>query len=67
MKLLLLPKDNINSILLRDVETYCVEDTSLLVIFKDGRARNYPMCNLRYWEGEVPAGNTRSKPPKSEA
>lgn len=63
MKLTLSPKDNINKILL-DVETYAQEGSCLLVIFKDGRARSYPMEHLWYWEGEVPAGANRSKPPQ---
>jgi len=66
MKLVLSPKDNINKIGL-EVETYCQEGNTLLIIFKDGRARNIPMCHLWYWEGVVPAGKNRSKPPNSEA
>ena len=64
MKLILSPKDNINKIELKDVETYCQEGCTLLVIYKDGRARNYPMIHLWYWEGEVPAGIHRSRPPE---
>ena len=61
MKLILSPKDNINKLAM-EVETFCQEGQTLLVIFSDGRCRNYPMCHLWYWEGEVPAGNSRSKP-----
>ena len=46
MKLILSPKDRINKIELKDVETYCKEGQSLLVIFKDGRTKSYPMVNL---------------------
>ena len=66
MKLILSPKDNINKIELKDVETYCQEGNTVLVIFTNGRARNYPMCHLWYWEGMVPAGESRSKPPTSK-
>ncbi len=66
MKLILSPKDNINKIELQGVKTYCQgqEGNTVLVIFEDGRARNYPMCHLWYWEGQVPASEGRSKPPK---
>jgi len=64
MKLILSPKDNINKIELENVETYCLEGETLLVIFKDGRARSYPMIHLWYWQGQVPSGNARSKPPQ---
>lgn len=62
MKLVLSPKDNINKIEL-EVETFAQEGSTLLVIFPDGRCRNYPMQHLWYWESEVPAGKLRSKPP----
>jgi hypothetical protein len=62
MKLTLSPKDNINKIEL-EVETYCQEGNSLLVIFPDGRARSYPMEHLWYWQGYVPSMEGRSKPP----
>jgi hypothetical protein len=65
MKLILSPKDNINKIEL-EVESFTQEGEALLVIFSDGRARSYPMQHLWYWEGEVPAGNKRSRPPTIE-
>lgn len=66
MKLILSPKDNINNIELKEVETFCQEGCTLLVIYKDGRCRNYPMEHLWYWESKVPSGENRSKPPKKE-
>lgn len=64
INLILSPKDNINKIEL-EVETYCQEGNCLLVIFPDGRARSYPMQHLWYWEGQVPSGSNRSKPPET--
>jgi len=66
MDLILSPKDNINKIELHDVETYCQEGNCLLVIFKDGRARSFPMVHLWYWQSMVPSGAARSKPPEPE-
>lgn len=65
MKLILSPKDNINKIEV-ECETFAQEGQTLLVIFKDGRARSYPMQHLWYWEGQVPSGPFRSKPPSTE-
>ena len=64
MKLTLSPIDNINKLELKGVETFCVEGETLLVVFEDGRTRNYPFRHLWYYEGIVPSGNERSKPPK---
>ena len=61
MRLILSPKDNVNKIEL-DVETFAQEGNTLLVVFKDGKCRNYPMEHLWYWESKIPAGNNRSKP-----
>jgi len=60
MDLVLSPKDNVNKIRLRGVETYALEGRTLLVVFSDGRARNYPLAHLWYYEGRV--GEGRSKP-----
>jgi hypothetical protein len=60
MKLTLSPKDNINKIKLNDVEVFCLEDETLLVVFNDGKTRNYPLRHLWYYESEV--GSNRSKP-----
>jgi hypothetical protein len=62
MKLIISPKDNINKLEL-EVETFAQEGRTLLVIFADGRARSFPMEHLWYWEGQVPSGAARSKPP----
>jgi hypothetical protein len=59
MELTLSPKDNINKLVLKDVETYCLEGSVLLVVFKDGRARNYPLIHLWYYEGRVPEQRTK--------
>lgn len=63
MKLILSPKDNVNKLQLKGVETFAIEGPTLLVVFKDGRCRNYPMRHLWYWESRIPAGKDRSKPP----
>ncbi len=60
MELILSPKDNINKLVLKGVETFAIEGSTLLVVYLDGRCRNYPMTHLWYWESKVP-GN-RSKP-----
>uniref|UniRef100_A0A6M3JV77 Uncharacterized protein n=1 Tax=viral metagenome TaxID=1070528 RepID=A0A6M3JV77_9ZZZZ len=65
MKLILSPRDNIGKLELENVETFAMEANTLLVIFNDGRTRNYPFIHLWYWESEVPAGGDRSKPPKA--
>lgn len=65
MKLILSPKDNINKMELENVETFCQEGRTLLVVFKDGHSRNYPMQHLWYWKSYVPAGEDRTKPPKN--
>lgn len=62
MKLILSPKDNINRIELTGVETFALEGCTLLVVFSDGRTRNYPLAHLWYYESE--AHNPRSKPPE---
>jgi len=61
MQLTLSPKDNINKIELKDVETFCIEGPTLLVIFKDGRSRNYPLVHLWYYQSMT--NLQRSKPP----
>ena len=62
MRLIISPKDNINKITLENVETFAIEGSTLLVVYNDGRCRNYPMCHLWYWESSVPSGENRSKP-----
>jgi len=63
MEITLSPKDNINKLFLNNVETFALEGNTLLVVFKDGRCRNFPLMHLWYYESYVPAGNNRSKPP----
>jgi len=53
MVLILSPKDNLNKITLNDVETFALEGETLLVIFKDGRTRNYPLIHLWYYQSHV--------------
>lgn len=53
MKLILSPKDNINKITLNDVATFTIEGPTLLVVFEDGRTRNYPLTHLWYYESNV--------------
>lgn len=60
MKLILSPKDNINKLTLQNVETFAIEGNTLLVIFTDGRSRNYPLQHLWYYESEV--AEKRSRP-----
>lgn len=62
MKLQLSPKDNINKIMLNNVETFTLEGNTLLVVFDDGRTRNYPLVHLWYYERVAPVNKNRSKP-----
>jgi hypothetical protein len=60
VRLLLSPKDAGPKLNLENVETFCQEGETLLVIFADGRRRNYPHRHLWYWESD--AWEPRSKP-----
>lgn len=62
MKLVISPKDNLNKIELDNVETFALEGDTLLVVFEDGKARNYPLMHIWYYQSEVK--KDRSKPPK---
>ena len=62
MNLILSPKDNINKMTVKNVETFALEGNTLLVVFEDGRTRNYPLIHLWYYESTVPSGEKRSKP-----
>lgn len=53
MKLILSPKDNLGKITLDDVSTFAQEGKTLLVVFKSGRTRNYPLKHLWYYESHV--------------
>ena len=43
------------------VETFALEGNTLIVIFEDGRARNYPLTHIWYYESKTK--ETRTKPP----
>jgi hypothetical protein len=62
MNLILSPRDNVNKMTLKNVETFCIEGRTLLVVYQDGRCRNYPMEHLWYWESNIPSGESRTKP-----
>lgn len=66
MDIILSPRDNVNKLILKNVETFATEGETLLVVFKDGRCRNYPFRHLWYYESRIPAGAMRSKPPAEE-
>jgi hypothetical protein len=50
MKLILSPKDSLCKITLHNVETFAQEGATLMVVFTDGEARNYPLIHLWYYE-----------------
>ena len=52
-KLILSPKDNLGKIILNDVATFALEGNTLLVVFENGRTRNYPLTHLWYYESHV--------------
>ncbi len=53
MKIILSPKDNLGKILLEDVSSFALEGGTLLVVWEDGRTRNYPLQHLWYYESHV--------------
>lgn len=53
MNIILSPKDNVNKMTLINVATFAQEGVTLLVVFKDGRTRNYPLQHLWYYESNV--------------
>lgn len=53
MKMVLSPKDNLNKITLDGVSTFTLEGNTLLVVFENGRTRNYPLMHLWYYESHV--------------
>jgi len=53
MELILSPKDNIGKMILKDVDAFALEGETLLVVFKSGRTRNYPLMHLWYYESHV--------------
>lgn len=60
MKLILSPKDNLGKMVLKDVEGFALEGETLLVVFKNGRTRNYPLMHLWYYESHVDYHKTKS-------
>ena len=53
MKLILSPKDTIHKINLDNVISFCQEGQTLMVVFEDGRTRNYPLIHLWYYQSNV--------------
>jgi|APSaa5957512576_1039674.scaffolds.fasta_scaffold04907_4 hypothetical protein len=53
MNLILSPRSTTMKRVLEDVAYFTTEDHTLLVVFKDGRTRNYPLIHLWYYESEV--------------
>jgi len=53
MKLILSPKDNLGKMILDDVDGFALEGNTLLVVFKSGRTRNYPLEHIWYYESHV--------------
>ena len=53
MKLILSPKDTTSKITLDNVNAFSLEGETLLVVFNDGRTRNYPLQHLWYYESHV--------------
>ena len=53
MNLTLSPKDNLNKLVLENVSTFAVEGPTLLVVFENGKTRNYPLEHLWYYESHV--------------
>ena len=53
MKLILSPKDNLGKMTLDNVQGFALEGPTLLVVFENGRTRNYPLVHLWYYESHV--------------
>jgi len=53
MRLILSPKDNLNKITLDKVSTFALEGETLLVVFEDGKTRNYPLMHLWYYQSHT--------------
>ena len=53
MKMILSPKDNLGKVILEDVSCYALEGATLLVVFENGRTRNYPLIHLWYYESHI--------------
>ncbi len=59
MKLRLSPKDNAGKMTLENVSGFAVEGPTLMVVFEDGRIRNYPLEHLWYYESHVEYHKTK--------
>ena len=53
MNLILSPKDAPHKIILDGVSTFRLEGETLLVVFDDGSARNYPLQHIWYYESHT--------------
>ena len=53
MKLILSAKDNLGKMTLEEVSCFTLEGNTLLVVFENGRTRNYPLMHLWYYESHV--------------
>jgi hypothetical protein len=49
-KLILSPKDTTSKMILTNVESFYQEGRTLVIVFTDGRIRNYPLEHLWYYE-----------------
>lgn len=52
-RLILSPKDNLGKITLDGVASFALEGETLLVVFDDGRTRNYPLQHIWYYESHT--------------
>jgi hypothetical protein len=59
MELRLSPKDNLGKKDLTGVSGFALEGETLLVVFEDGRTRNYPLMHLWYYESHVDYHKTK--------
>lgn len=53
MKLILSSKDTTCKITLQEVQYFAQEGETLLVVFEDGRVRNYPFMHIWYYESDA--------------
>lgn len=60
MKLTLSPKDTLIKTTLERVQSFALEGETLLVVFEDGRTRNFPLMHLWYYESHVNYHRTKA-------
>ena len=53
MNLILSPKDNLGKMKLTEVESFCLEGETLLVVWESGKTRNYPLMHLWYYQSDI--------------